>query len=156
MLVLSFFKKKDAYSVFIDGSKSAIELMTNVFPYLLAIMVAVSVFRASGVSKIVSDFLSPAMLFFGLPAELSELILIRPLSGAGALAILDGIFDGYGTDSFVGRCASLVYGSSETVFYISAIYLSGCKIKNLRYAIPVALLATFAGCVLGCFLLRFF
>ena len=155
VLVLSFFKKKDAYSMFIDGSRSAIDLMVGVFPYLITIMMAVEVFRVSGVSALLANAVSPGMSFFGLPKELTELMLLRPLSGAGSLGVLDTIFTNYGTDTFIGRCASLIYGSSETVFYITAIYLSQCKIKRLRYAIPVALIATFTGCVVGCLLLRF-
>ncbi|MCI9517997.1 MAG: spore maturation protein [Clostridia bacterium] len=154
VLIVSFFKKKDAYSMFVDGSSSAIDLMVGVFPYLITIMMAVEVFRASGVSAFVSNLIAPALSFFGLPKELTELLLLRPLSGAGSLAILDGIFTTYGTDTFIGRCASLIYGSSETVFYITAIYLSQCQVKKLRYAIPVALIATFTGCVVGCLLLR--
>ncbi len=154
VLVLSFFKKKDAYSLFVDGSSQAIDLMVGVFPYLVTIMMAVAVFRASGVSSAVANFLSPVMSLFGLPKELTELLLLRPLSGAGSLAILDNIFVTYGTDTFIGRCASLIYGSSETVFYITAIYFSQCNVKRLRYAIPVALIATFTGCVVGCLLLR--
>ena len=155
VLVLSFFKKKDAYSMFIDGSRSAIDLMVGVFPCLITIMMAVEVFRVSGVSALLANAVSPVMSFFGLPKELTELMLLRPLSGAGSLGVLDTIFTNYGTDTFIGRCASLIYGSSETVFYITAIYLSQCKIKRLRYAIPVALIATFTGCVVGCLLLRF-
>lgn len=154
VLILSFFKKKDAYSMFIDGSATAIDLMVSVFPYLLTIMFAVEVFRASGVSAKFADFVSPALSLFGLPKELTELMLLRPLSGAGSLAVLDGIFSTYGVDTFIGRCASLVYGSSETVFYITAIYFSQCNVKKLRYAIPVALVSTFIGCVVGCLLLR--
>lgn len=155
VLILSFFKKKDAYSYFVDGSKSAINLMVEVFPYLLTIMMAVEVFRVSGVSAYVANWISPVMKVFGLPKELTELIILRPLSGAGSLAILDGIYTNYGTDTFIGRCASVIYGSSETIFYIATIYFSQSKIKNLRYAIPVALVATFIGCLVGCFLCRF-
>ena len=83
-------------------------------------------------------------------------MLLRPVSGAGSLAILYGIYETYGPDSYVGRCASVVYGSSETVFYVATIYFSQSHIRRLRYAIPVALVATYTGCIVGCFLLRFF
>lgn len=154
VLVVSFFKKENAYNTFIDGSKSAISLMTGVFPFLLTVLVAVELFRQSGVSAAVAQFLAPAFKIFGIPSELIELILIRPLSGAGALAVLDNVFTLYGTDTYVGLCASIIYGSSETVFYVASIYFSQTKIKNLRYAIPVALIATFLGCILGCLLMK--
>jgi spore maturation protein B len=158
VLVLSLFKKKSgvsAYNAFLDGSKSAINLMVGVFPYLLTIIVAVELFKASGAAAAVAGFISPAMNIFGIPKELTELIIIRPLSGAGALAILESIFTTYGADTFIGRAASVVYGSSETVFYIATIYFSQCKVKRLGPAIPIALFSTFIGCVVGINALRF-
>ncbi|MFR5061727.1 MAG: nucleoside recognition domain-containing protein [Christensenellales bacterium] len=154
VLLMSFVKKKNGYSVFIDGSKNALSLMADVFPFLLTVMMAVELFKASGVSAWVSNAAAPVMNFFGIPKELTELMIVRPLSGAGALAVLDNIFTLYGTDTYVGLCASIIYGSSETIFYISSIYFSKSNIKNLRYAIPVALIATFLGCVLGCFVMK--
>ena len=155
VLVVSLFKKKDAYSYFIDGSRSALDLMVGVFPYLMTIMMCVEIFRQTGVSAAVANFVAPVFESMGLPRQLTELILLRPLSGAGSLAILDNIYATYGTDTFVGRCASVIYGSSETVFYVSAIYLSQSKTKKLRYALPVALISTLLGCIAGCALLRF-
>ena len=154
VLIASFVKKKDAYGMFVEGSRGAIDLMVSVFPYLLTVMVAVEVFKASGVSALLAQWLSPVMRLFGLPPELTELMLLRPLSGAGSLAVLDNIYTVYGADTYIGRCASVIYGSSETIFYISAIYTSRIQIKRLRYAIPVALVSTFIGCVVGCLVLR--
>lgn len=154
VLIASFVRKKDAYGMFVEGSRGAVDLMVSVFPYLLTVMVAVEVFKVSGVSGYVAKGLSPVMRIFGLPTELTELMLLRPLSGAGSLAVLDNIFTTYGADTYIGRCASVIYGSSETIFYISAIYCSRIQIKRLRYAIPVALVATFVGCVVGCLILR--
>lgn len=154
VLLLSIFKKKDAYGAFLLGAESSVKLMVGVFPYLLAVMAAVECFKASGVSSYIAGFISPAMDFIGIPKELTELMLIRPLSGAGATGILDGIFKTYGTDTYIGRCASVVYGSSETVFYISAIYFSKSNVKKLGPAIPIALVSTFIGCIIGCQMCR--
>ncbi|MCH5161810.1 MAG: spore maturation protein [Clostridiales bacterium] len=156
VLLLSFIKRKEPYGGFIDGAKTAVDLTINVFPYLLAIMVAVEAFRVSGASAYLANAIAPALHKVGLPKELAELIFIRPVSGAGSLAILDNIYSTYGADSYIGRCASVIYGSSETVFYVSTIYFSQSKVKNLRYAIPVALVSTFVGCIVGCKLLRYF
>lgn len=101
-----------------------------------------------------SGFLSPALEFVGIPGECTELVLLRPLSGAGSLSVLEHIYSTYGTDGLIGRCASVIYGSSETVFYVSAIYFSRSNVKNLRYAIPLALVASFLGNVIGCNLCR--
>lgn len=154
VLALSLFKKQNPYSVFVEGSKSALELVASVFPYLITVMMAVELFRVSGLSAQVAHYAAPAMRFIGIPEELTELMILRPVSGAGSLAILDNVYATYGVDSFISRCASVIYGSSETIFYISAIYFSKSKVKNLRYAIPVALVATIIGCIVGVQVLR--
>jgi len=154
VLVLSFVKKRNAYNAFLDGSKSAINLVVGVFPYLLTIMVAIQIYRISGVSNTIANFIAPAMNLIGIPAELSELILIRPFSGSAALGLLENIFATYGPDSQIGRAASVIYGSSETVFYIATIYFSQSKVKRLGPAIPFALIATFIGCIVGVQVLR--
>ena len=117
-------------------------------------MVAVEVFRATGVSAGLAKVVAPVFEWFGIPAQVSELVLLRPLSGAGSLAILDNIYASYGTDTYIGECASVIYGSSETIFYVATIYFTTTKIKKLRYAIPVALVATFVGVVIGCWMVR--
>lgn len=155
VLVTAFFRKKDPYSYFVEGSRSALSLMLEVFPYLLTIMMAVEVFKVSGVSGFVANLTAPIFRLMGLPAELSELMLLRPLSGAGSLAVLDDIFATYGADTYIGNCASVIYGSSETIFYVSTIYLSKCKTKKLGYALPVAVFSTVIGCIIGCAVLRF-
>ena len=154
VLLISLLRRKDAYSSFVKGAASAVDLMLNVLPYLLAVMVAFYVFRVSWASAAVSGFLSPALEFVGIPGECTELVLLRPLSGAGSLSVLEHIYSTYGTDGLIGRCASVIYGSSETVFYVSAIYFSRSNVKNLRYAIPLALVASFLGNVIGCNLCR--
>ena len=156
VLAASFIRRREPYGGFIDGAKQAVDLTINVFPYLLAIMVAVEAFRVSGAPAMLADALEPVLKSVGLPKELAELMFLRPVSGAGSLAVLDGIYSTYGADSYVGRCASVIYGSSETIFYISTIYFSQSHVKRLRYAIPVALVATLTGCIVGCYLLRFF
>ncbi len=154
VMVLGVFKKQNCYNTFVGGSKSALTLIAEVFPYLLTVMMAVELYRVSGLSARVSQTLSPAMDLIGIPKELTELMLIRPLSGAGALAVLENVFTLYGTDTYVGLCASIIYGSSETVFYVSSIYFSQCEVKRLRYAIPVSLVSTVLGCIFGCTLMR--
>ena len=154
VLLMSVIFKKDAYSAFVKGAGAAVELMSGVLPYLLTVMIACEIFRTSGVSTVVAGFISPAFEIFGLPCELTELILLRPLSGAGSLSVLQHIYEVYGADTYIGRCASVIYGSSETVFYVSSIYFSKSKVKNLRFAIPIALVASFAGNVIGCALCR--
>lgn len=155
-LVFSLVKRKDAYGAFTQGASKAIDLVCRIFPFLLASLVAVELFSASGAAKALGTFTAPFFAFFGIPSQLCELLVVRPVSGAGALGVLGKIFSQYGADSYIGKCASVIYGSSETVFYVAAVYFSKTNIRKTSYAIPVALLCTFAGYVLGCFLLRFF
>ncbi len=154
VIVLSSVKRKNTYALFVEGGKNALSLIAEVFPYLLTVMMAVELLRQSGVSSVVATIFSPLTKAVGIPPALTELILIRPLSGAGAMGVLDGIFASYGTDTLIGNCASIIYGSSETVFYISAVYFSKSSVKSLRYAIPLSLLCTYLGCIVGCFFMR--
>lgn len=156
VLCASFVKRREPYGGFIDGAKQAVDLSVSVFPYLLAIMVAVEAFRVSGASAYLASAAEPILAKVGLPKEVAELLFLRPVSGAGSLAVLGDIYKTYGADSYVARCASVIYGSSETVFYVSTIYFSQSEVRRLRYAIPVALIATYSGCIVGCFMLRFF
>lgn len=156
ILIASYVRKREPYGGFIAGARQAVDLTVNVFPYLLAVMVAVEAFRVSGAAAYLANAVEPVLRAVGLPKELAELMLLRPVSGAGSLAILDGLYSTYGADSYIGRCASVIYGSSETIFYISTIYFSQSHVRKLRYAIPVALVATITGCIVGCFLLRYF
>ena len=111
-------------------------------------------FRERGLIFYLSSFLSPVFSFLGIPKELCELVLIRPFSGSASLAILEEIYDSFGADSYVSRCASTIMGSSETVFYIATIYFSQTKAKRLMYAIPVALFCTFVGAIISCLVCR--
>lgn len=154
VLVLSLLRRKDAYAAFVKGAGEAIELMAGVLPFLVAVMVACELFRVSGAAAALADIVAPVLAPTGLPPQLTELLLLRPLSGAGSLSVLENIYETYGTDTYIGRCASVVYGSSETVFYVSAIYFSKSEIKRLRYAIPLALVASFIGNIIGCNLCR--
>ena len=156
VLLLSLITKKDAYNAYVEGSGKAVPLVISVFPYLLSVMIAVSLFRFSGISSALSKTLAPVFNIIGIPSELTELIIIRPVSGAGALAVLENVYNTYGVDSFIGNCASVIYGSSETIFYITAIYFSSIGKRKTGYAVPVALVSTFLGYVIGCALIVHF
>lgn len=154
VFICGIITRSDPYSAFVRGASQALDLIKTVFPYLLAVMIAVRLMQSCGISKWLSEILAPVLSKIGLPSELIELILIRPLSGAGALGILNNIYDTYGPDSFIGNCASVIYGSSETVFYLSSIYFSKCKVKGLGKGIAAGLFANVCGYVTGCYILR--
>ena len=154
ILIISIIKKVKPYDGFVTGIKSAIPFAVSIFPYLVTIFVLTELFEVSGISNVVSNFLSPFFTLLGIPTELTKLVLIKPFSGNGSLAILSEIFTNYGVDSYLSRCASVIYGSSETVFYVAAVYFAGAKTKNLFKPILISLVASFFSCVFACFICR--
>ena len=121
-LVWGLCKKVDVYGGFVCGAKKAVPLAVDIFPYLAAMFIMVNALRFSGVGAWIVSVLAPPFGLVGVPPEVVELMLLRPFSGSGSLAILSDVYARYGADSYVGRCASVIMGSSETVFYVAAVY----------------------------------
>ena len=134
-------KKKPVYYGFITGAREGVVLLKDIFPPLAAIITASAMLKASGAMDAVVGFISPLTEKIGIPAQVMPLVLVRPLSGSGALGILSDILNQYGADSFAGRLASVICGSTETTFYCLAVYFSKTRVKNIRRAIPCAVLA---------------
>lgn len=155
LCIYCFIKKINAYDQFVLGAKESINLCINTFPYLVAIFMAVELFKLSGLSEVVGNFLAPFFEFLGMPKELTEFLVLRPFSGSGSIAMLSEIFTLYGADSYVAKCACVIMSCSETTFYVVALYFSATKIRKLKYTIPIALLSTFLGSIFACFLCRF-
>ena len=154
LFIYALIKKVPAYDTFITGAKEALLMCFKLFPFMVAIFLAVYLFRVSGMAKLFSMAISPVFEIIGIPQQLTELMLIRPLSGSASLTLLSEIYATHGPDSYVGRCASVIMGSSETIFYVAAIYFSNTKIKSLRLAIPICILATLFSSVVACLLVR--
>lgn len=155
LFLYALIRKVKLYDCFTEGVKDAIPLIVSLFPYLAAILMLSELFEQSGLSAQLTAFLAPAFRTLGIPPELSKLVLLKPFSGSGATALLSEILSEYGADSYIGRCACVCYGSSETVFYISAVYFAGVKKKKLAKPVLIALAANFATVIFGCFLCRF-
>ncbi len=155
VFVFALIKKVKLYDSFTAGVKEALPLAFSLFPYLAAILMLSELFERSGLSDIVTSFLSPAFRFLGIPPEIAKLVLIKPFSGSGSTALLNEILTAHGADSFIGRCACVCYGSSETVFYISAVYFANVRYKKLLKPVVIALSANFVSVIFGCFLCRF-
>ena len=154
IFIYSAVKKVKPYDTFVGGAKNAISFAFSLFPYLLAIFILTELFEISGISSLVSRLVSPVFSLFGIPNELTKLVLIKPFSGNGSLAVLTEIFNTYGVDSYLARCASVIYGSSETVFYVAAVYFAGAKTKKLTLPIIISLIASFCSCVFACFICK--
>ena len=144
--------KKDLFNEFIQGAKDGLETLVNLLPTLIILVVGVSMFRASGGLDIFSGFLAPFFALLNIPKEIIGFIIMRPFSGSSSTAMLNDIFSQYGADSFAGRAASLIMGSSDTVFYIFAVYFGAAKVKKTGYALSAALLTqlfcAFAACMI--------
>ena len=154
IFLYSALKKVKPYDAFVEGAKKAFPFALSLFPYLLTIFVLTELFEISGLSSIICNFLSPMFNLLGIPKELTKLVLIKPFSGNGSLAVLTDIYNTYGVDSYLSRCASVIYGSSETVFYIAAVYFAGAKTKKLALPIAISLIASFCSCVFACFICK--
>lgn len=156
IFVYCLVKNIPAYDFFVKGSKEAVGLVVSILPYLCAIFIFVSLMDVSGISDILCKVTKPILKIVGIPTELSKLVVLRPFSGNGSLAIVKDIYINYGADSYIGRCASVVVGASDTIFYVTAVYFSTINIKNMRYIIPVCIIACFVGSTMACLFVRIF
>ena len=154
LIAYSVIKRKNAYSSFVYGAKTSFDLVLTSFPYIVAIFIAIELFSVSGLSTIMGKLLAPLFNILGIPTELSELILLKPFSGCGSLAVLENIFLTYGVDSYLARTGCAIAGSSEAIFYITAVYFSGTKVKKFSYGIPVAIISNLLGVVAACLICK--
>ena len=148
--IFSLTKKVKIYDCFLDGAKEALSLSKSVFPYIATIYIVIVLFKTSGLSTHLTSLISTPLSYLGIPEEITELMLLVPISGNGTIALLEEIIATYGVDSYIAKCASVVAGGSETIFYISAVYLSNCAVKRLNTAIPISLFCTLLGTVIAC------
>ena len=156
MLVFATAKKTKPYSSFVDGAKESIDLIIEIFAYIVAVFIFIEIFDASGLCDALQKVLAPVFSVLGIPTQLTKLVVLKPFSGSGGLALLQNIYDTYGVDSYVSRCASVILASSDTVFYVSTVYFSKTSVKKLGIAIPIALCATLLSTILSCLFCRIF
>ena len=141
ILGYGYIKGVDIYNAFIEGAKEGFKTAMGIMPYLIAIFIAVGILRGSSALDMLTDLLSPFMRLLGIPKEILPLILIRPISGSGALGIVKDTISHYGPDSFPGVLASVMVGSSETIFYTVALYFGSIGVENYRHTLKAALLS---------------
>ena len=128
-------KKVKIYEAFVEGAKEGFNVGVRIIPYLVAMLVAVGIFRAGGAMEILSDILAPVTKLIGMPPEALPMALIRPLSGSGSLGVMSEIIKSHGPDSLIGRMVSVMMGSSETTFYVLAVYFGAVGISRGRQAV---------------------
>lgn len=147
-------KKVKVYESFVEGAKDGFNIAVKIIPYLVAMLIAIGIFRAGGAMDWFIFILKPITSLIGMPAEALPMALMRPLSGSGSLGIMSENLAVYGPDSFVGILVSTFYGSTETTFYVLALYFGAVNIKSTRHALPVGLLADIAGILGALFIVK--
>lgn len=156
LFLYSIIKKQNVYDLFIKGVSETLPLIFSLFPYLSAILVMNELMKVSGLFDIIINLLSPIFSLFSLPKEIINLVILKPFSGSGSLAILSDIIKSNGVNSYNTLLSCVVFGSSETVFYISAVYYAKCKNKKATKPIIISLVATFISTIFTCFICKFF
>jgi spore maturation protein B len=135
------FKKVKVYEMFVEGAKEGFQIGVKIIPYLVAMLVAIAMFRASGE-------------FIGMPSEVLPMALMRPLSGSGSLGVMTELMKTHGVDSLIGFMSSTMFGSTETTFYVVAVYFGAVNIRKTRYALPAGLIADAAGLIAATLICR--
>lgn len=149
-------RKTDVYGALADGAKDGLKVLLRIFPALVALLTAVSMFRASGALDTLTALCAPLLTKLGIPPELTALMLIRPVSGSGALATGSELIRTFGPDSRIGRTAAVMLGSTETTFYTIAVYFGAAGIHKTRHTIPAALIADLTGFLASAMAVRLF
>lgn len=154
VIITACVKGVNVFSSFTRGAEDGLKFTFTLLPLLAAIFMMCQLFEVSRLSELLSNALAPLFEFLGIPKELTKLILIKPFSGSGSLTYLTSIINEYGADSYTGRCACVLYGSSETVFYISAVYFA--KAGKGKRALPIAIIlcSTFLSTIFACAICR--
>lgn len=149
IIAIGLIKRQEVFLLFTAGAFEGLKATLKIAPSIIGLIMMVTLLQSSGIFNALSDVLSPFCAAVGFPAEVIPLALLRPISGSGALAILDNILTQYGADSFAGRVASVMMGSTETTFYTVATYFGSVNITKTGYTVPCALLADLTGIVMS-------
>ncbi|MBR5313894.1 MAG: spore maturation protein [Clostridia bacterium] len=148
--------KKDMFDEFTKGATAGMKTSVRLLPTLVALLCAISMFNASGVAEYITNILSPICERIGLPSEALPFVVVRPLSGGASTALIADVFQKYGADSFVGRCVSLIAGSSDTLLYVISVYFGAVGVKKTGKTLPIALVTMFFCVFFASFLCRIF
>ncbi|MDR2656868.1 MAG: spore maturation protein [Oscillospiraceae bacterium] len=154
VLIFGMIRRVSVYDVFLEGAKKGLQSAVNVLPCLVGMLAFIALLVKSGALAAFAGWCAPVLRRLGIPEGALPVLMIRPFSGSAALAMLDETFRLYGPDSVEGRTASVIMGSSETIFYTLPLYFAAAKVKRSRYAIPAALIAWLAGGIASAWALR--
>lgn len=156
MVLFGVIRRVPVFDTFVEGAKEGLASCFSILPTLVGLIMAVTMLSASGALDLFAAFLEPVARLLGVPANVMPLALIKPISGSGATALLTQIFETSGPDSFAGRVASVMSGSTETTFYCIAVYYGSVQIKKTRHTIPAALTADLTAFLVAALAVRLF
>ena len=156
IVLFGFFKGVDVFDSFLAGAKEGLHTSMNLLPTLIGLIMAVTMVRASGLLDLLCALAEPLTQAVGVSPELAPLAVLRPISGSGAMVLFNDILATYGPDSFIGRVASVMEGSTETTFYTIAVYYGATKVHQTRHTLPSALSADLAGNIMSAVAVRMF
>jgi spore maturation protein B len=144
------------YEEFVVGAKEGFEVAVRIIPYLVAILFAIGMFRASGAMDAMMRGLSTPLAWIGVPPEILPMAIVRPLSGGASAGVLADLITRYGEESMVTRISAVIFGSTETTFYVIAVYFGAVNIRKTRHALPAGLIADFAAILLAVYVVQLF
>ncbi len=156
IIACGLYKRIDIFNAFLTGAKNGFKIIYNITPSLIALILAINMLRASGGLEILSSVLSPITSLLGIPKELTPLTILSPISGSGSLGMYESILKEVGPDTFLGRCASVMMGSTETTFYTMTIYYGSIGIKKSRHTLPSALCADLTSFIISPIMVHLF
>ncbi|GIM29016.1 spore maturation protein B [Clostridium polyendosporum] len=147
---------KKVYEWFVEGAKEGLKVNYKIFPYLLSMIIAVRIFKEARLLDMINNFLAPVVGLIGLPREIVPLILVKPISGSGALGVFTEILKEYGPDSYIGVVASVIMGTTETIFYTITIYYGAVGVKKIRHTLWAAIMADLTAIIMAVTIVRYF
>jgi len=142
------------YETFVEGAKEGFDVAVTIIPYLIAILFAIGMFRASGAMDFLVNALDPVLGAIGVPAEVLPMGIVRPLTGSGSAALVADLINQYGEDSLIVKMAATMFGSTETTFYVIAVYFGAVNIRDTRHAVPAGLFADLVGFLASVYVVR--
>ena len=147
VLLIATWKRIPVYELFVEGGKDGVKMAFSLLPFLVGMIVSISILRSSGALDAFIQLITPFLTFIGIPPEILPLAIVRPISGTAALGMTTELIETYGPDSFIGRLASTMQGSTDTTLYVLTVYFGAVGIKRMGNALKIGLLADIIGII---------
>lgn len=156
IVVFGLIKRVPVFDIFLKGAKEGMQILYSIAPTIIGLVFAVDLLRSSGAIDVICNFIEPVADYLGFPKEIVPMVLLRPVSGSGSTALLTSLYEQCGPDSFAGRVASVLAGSSETTFYAIAMYFGCIKVKKIRHTLFAAIIADITAAVMSVLTVRLY